>query len=173
MIARVQSYALSGLEGVCVTVEADISRGVPSYEMVGLPDAAVKESKERVRSAIKNSALEFPMHKITVNFAPAYVKKEGSSFDLPVAVSLLIGYGTLNANVEDTIFLGELALNGDLRPVSGVLPSIISARDKGFTKFIIPKDNAKELEHIKDIEIIPVQTVKDTIKILNKEKNTV
>ena len=138
MIARVQSYALSGLEGVCVTVEADISRGVPSYEMVGLPDAAVKESKERVRSAIKNSALEFPMHKITVNFAPAYVKKEGSSFDLPVAVSLLIGYGTLDAKVEDTIFLGELALNGDLRPVSGVLPSIISARDKGFTKFVIP-----------------------------------
>ena len=124
MIARVQSYALSGLEGVCVTVEADISRGVPSYEMVGLPDAAVKESKERVRSAIKNSALEFPMHKITVNFAPAYVKKEGSSFDLPVAISLLIGYGTLEANVDGTIFLGELALNGDLRPISGFyLPS--------------------------------------------------
>ena len=153
MIARVQSYALSGLEGVCVTVEADISRGVPSYEMVGLPDAAVKESKERVRSAIKNSALEFPMHKITVNFAPAYVKKEGSAFDLPVAISLLLGYGTLEANVDGMIFLGELALNGDLRPVSGVLPSIISARDKGFTKFVIPKDNAREASFIKGVSV--------------------
>ena len=159
MIARVQSYALSGLEGVCVTVEADISRGVPSYEMVGLPDAAVKESKERVRSAIKNSALEFPMHKITVNFAPAYVKKEGSSFDLPVAISLLLGYGTLQANVEGTVFLGELALNGDLRPVSGVLPAIISARDKGFTKFIIPKENGREASFIKGVSVYAAKMV--------------
>ena len=138
MIARVQSYALSGLEGVCVTVEADISKGLPSYELVGLPDAAVKESKERVRSAVKNSALAFPNHKITINLAPAYVKKEGSSFDLPVAVSLLLADGTLEADVSDTVFLGELALNGDLRPVSGVLPSIISARDKGFTSLESP-----------------------------------
>ena len=90
MIAKVQSYALSGLEGVCVTVETDISKGLPSYEMVGLPDTAVKESKERVRSAIKNSGLDFPAHRVTVNFAPAYVKKEGSAFDLPIAVSLLL-----------------------------------------------------------------------------------
>ena len=87
MIAKVQSYALSGLEGVPVTVEADVSKGLPAYEMVGLPDAAVKESRERVRSAIKNSGLDFPLHKITVNLAPAYVKKEGSAFDLPVAIS--------------------------------------------------------------------------------------
>ena len=134
MIAKVQSYALSGLEGVCVTVEADVSKGLPSYDMVGLPDAAVKESKERVRSAVKNSALEFPVHKITINLAPAYVKKEGSAFDLPVAISLLLAYGSLEANVQDVIFLGELALNGDLRPVTGVLPSLISARDKGLCR---------------------------------------
>lgn len=161
MIARVQSYALSGLEGVCVTVEADIARGVPSYEMVGLPDAAVKESKERVRSAIKNSMLEFPAHKITVNFAPAYVKKEGSSFDLPVAISLMLGYGTLQADVEGTVFLGELALNGDLRPVSGVLPSIISARDKGFRKFVIPKDNAREASFIQGVEVYAAKTLRE------------
>ena len=109
MIAKVQSYALSGLEGVPVTVEADVSRGLPSYEIVGLPDAAVKESRERVKSAVKNSALEFPTHKITVNLAPAYVKKEGSSFDLPVAVSVLLAYGSLVADVEGVVFLGELA----------------------------------------------------------------
>ena len=108
MIARVQSYALSGLEGVSVTVEADVSRGVPAYEMVGLPDAAVKESKERVRSAVKNSALEFPAHKIIVNLAPANVKKEGTSFDLPVAISLLLGYGTLNAKLAVTSSLASL-----------------------------------------------------------------
>ena len=170
MIARVQSYALSGLEGVCVTVEADISRGLPSYEMVGLPDAAVKESKERVRSAIKNSALEFPSHKITVNLAPAYVKKEGSSLDLPVAVSLLLASGALEAKVEGIIFLGELALNGELRPVSGVLPSIISARDKGFQKFILPYGNQKEASFIHGVEIYAAKTLREVVDHLSGVK---
>lgn len=167
MIAKVQSYALSGLEGVCVTVEADISKGLPSYEMVGLPDAAVKESKERVRSAIKNSALEFPIHKITVNLAPAYVKKEGSSFDLPVAVSLLLAYGALEADVSGHVFLGELALNGDLRSVAGVLPSLISARDKGFTKFIIPKDNEKEAGFIHGVNVYAAKNLREVVDHLS------
>ena len=167
MIAKVQSYALSGLEGVCVTVEADISKGLPSYEMVGLPDTAVKESKERVRSAIKNSGLEFPAHRITVNFAPAYVKKEGSAFDLPVAVSLLLAYGVLEADVGEYVFLGELALNGDLRPVSGVLPSIISARDKGFKKFIVPKDNEKEAGYIVGVEVYAAANLKEVVDHLS------
>ena len=170
MIARVQSYALSGLEGVCVTVEADISKGLPSYELVGLPDAAVKESKERVRSAVKNSALEFPNHKITINLAPAYVKKEGSSFDLPVAISLLLANGSLVADVSDTIFLGELALNGDLRPVSGVLPSIISARDKGFKKFIIPCDNGKEGGFIDGVAVFAARNLKEVVDHLSGNK---
>ena len=167
MIARVQSYALSGLEGVCVTVEADICKGLPSYEMVGLPDAAVKESKERVRSAVKNSALEFPIHKITVNLAPAYVKKEGTSFDLPVAISLVLAYGTLQAEVDGIIFLGELALNGDLRPVSGVLPSIISARDKGFKKFIIPQENEKEAGYIHGVEVYAAKNLREVVDHLS------
>ncbi len=170
MIAKVQSYALSGLDGVCVTVEADIARGIPSYDMVGLPDAAVKESKERVRSAVKNSALEFPAHKITINLAPAYVKKEGSSFDLPVAISLLIGEGALPNKVEDTIFLGELALNGDLRPVSGVLPSIISARDRGFKKFIIPYGNGKEASFIHGVETYAAKNLREVFDHLSGEK---
>jgi magnesium chelatase family protein len=167
MIARVQSYALSGLEGVCVTVEADVSKGLPSYDMVGLPDAAVKESKERVRSAIKNSGLAFPAHKITVNLAPAYVKKEGSYLDLPVAISLLLAYGELVANVQDTVFLGELALNGELRPVSGVLPSIISARDKGYTRFIIPKDNEREAGYVAGVEVYAAKTLREVVDHLS------
>ena len=170
MIARVQSYALSGLEGVCVMVEADISKGLPSYEMVGLPDAAVKESKERVKSAVKNSALEFPAHRITINLAPAYVKKEGTSFDLPVAISLLLGSGVLQTDVSGIVFLGELALNGDLRPVSGVLPSIISARDKGFCTFVIPKENEKEAGFIQGVTVYAANNLKEVVDHLSGEK---
>ena len=167
MIAKVLSYALLGLEGVPVAVETDISRGLPAFEMVGLPDAAVKESKERVRSAIKNSVLEFPAHKITVNFAPADVKKEGSAFDLPVAVSILAAYGVLRADMKDTVFLGELALNGELRPVSGVLPALISARDKGFQKFIVPKENAKEAGYIRGVKVYAAASLREVTEHLS------
>ncbi|MBQ8308304.1 MAG: YifB family Mg chelatase-like AAA ATPase [Clostridia bacterium] len=167
MIAKVQSYALSGLNGVAVTVEADVSRGIPSYEIVGLPDAAVKESKERVRSAVKNSALEFPAHKITINLAPAYVRKEGSAFDLPVAVCLLLASGGLHAETEGIVFLGELALNGDLRPVTGVLPTIISARDNGFTKFVVPFDNAKEASYIRGVETYAAKSLREVVDHLS------
>lgn len=169
MIAKVQSYALMGLEGVPVTVESDISKGMPSYDMVGLPDTAVKESKERVRSAIKNSALEFPIHKITVNLAPAYVKKEGSAFDLPVAISILVAYGALQADVSGILFLGELALNGDLRPVTGVLPSIISAKDNGFTTFIVPKANAKEAGFVQGVRVFAASSLKEVVNHLSGE----
>lgn len=167
MIAKVQSYALSGLEGVAVTVETDVSRGLPSYEIVGLPDAAVRESKERVRSAIKNSALNFPAHKITVNLAPAYVKKEGSAFDLPVAISLLLAYGELAADVSGVVFLGELALSGELRPVTGVLPAVISARDKGFTKFVVPYGNRKEAGYVRGVEVYAAKTLKEVVDHLS------
>ena len=167
MIAKVQSYALSGLEGVAVTVETDVSRGLPSYEMVGSPDAAVKESKERVKSAVKNSLLEFPTHRITVNLAPAYVKKEGSAFDLPVAVSLMLAYGELVADVSDTVFLGELALNGDLRPVTGVLPAIISARDKGFTTFVVPYENRKEAGYVHGVTVYAAKSLREVIDHLS------
>lgn len=167
MIAKVQSYALNGLEGVAVTVEADVSRGLPSYDMVGLPDTAVKESKERVRSAIKNSAIQFPIHKITINLAPAYVKKEGSSLDLPMAISILLASGELVAQTEKVIFLGELALNGDLRAVRGVLPIMISARDKGFTKFILPYENRKEAGFIEGVDVYPAKNLKEVVQHLS------
>ncbi|MBE7067881.1 MAG: ATP-binding protein [Clostridiales bacterium] len=167
MIARVYSYALSGLEGVEVTVEADVSKGLPSYELVGLPDTAVKESKERVRSAVKNSGLNFPAHKITVNLAPAYVKKIGSAFDLPVAVSILTAYGELQAEAEEYVFLGELALNGELRPVTGVLPALISARDKGWKKFVVPYGNAKEAGYIQGVEVYTAKTLREVVDHLS------
>ncbi len=167
MIAKVQSFALLGLEGVPVTVETDVSGGLPAYEMVGLPDAAVKESKERVKSAVKNSALQFPQHKITVNLAPAYVKKEGTAFDLPVAVSLLLAEGALSADVENTVFLGELALSGELRPVTGVLPLLISAKEKGYTRFVVPYANAKEAGYVRGVTVYPARSLREVVDHLS------
>lgn len=170
MIARVESYALFGLEGVPVTVETDISKGLPSFDMVGLPDAAVRESKERVRSAMKNSGLLFPTHKITVNYAPAYVKKEGSALDLATAVSLLKASGSLLAATDGIVFLGELALNGDLRPVLGVLPAIISAREKGYSRFVVPYGNAKEAGYVDGVNVYAAKNLREVFDHLSGEK---
>ncbi len=167
MIAKIICFTLVGLDGVPVEVETDVNKGVPAYDMVGLPDAAVKESKERVRSAIKNSGLLFPMNKITINFAPADLKKEGAAFDLAVAVSLLKGSEQLiGADVSDTVFLGELALNGDLRPINGLLPILISAKGHGFTKFVIPAANAPEARFLGGAEIYPAESLLAVVKHL-------
>ncbi len=164
MIAKIVCYALNGLEGVPVEVETDVNKGVPSYDMVGLPDAAVKESKERVRSALKNSGLLFPMNRITINFAPADIKKEGASFDLAVAISLLKASEQLvGADVKDVVFLGELALNGDVRPVAGILPILISAKGHGFTRFIVPAGNASEARFMGGAEIYPAATLNEVV----------
>lgn len=167
MIAKITCYALSGLEGVPVEVETDVNKGIPAYEMVGLPDTAVKESKERVRSAIKNSGMLFPMHKITVNFAPADIKKEGAIFDLAIAVSLLKASEQLvGADVRDTVFLGELALDGSLRPVNGLLPILISAKGHGYRKFIIPAGNAREARFLGGAEIYPADSLIQVVRHL-------
>ncbi len=167
MIAKIICFALNGLEGVPVEVETDVNKGVPAYEMVGLPDTAVKESKERVRSALKNSGLLFPMNKITVNFAPADIKKEGAAFDLAVAVSLLKASEQLvGADVSDTVFLGELALNGDLRPIAGLLPILISAKGHGFRKFLIPAANANEAKFLGGAEIYCARTLTEVVRHL-------
>lgn len=149
MLSKVTSFALSGLEGVPVEVETDINNGLPAYELVGLPDAAVKESRERVRSALKNSGRRFPQNKITVNLAPADLKKEGSYFDLAIAVGILKATGQLEgADCGGIVFLGELALDGALRPVAGILPLLISAKALGYGTFVIPAGNAKEAAYI-------------------------
>ncbi len=167
MIAKIICYALSGLEGIPVEVEADVNKGVPSYDMVGLPDTAVKESKERVRSALKNSGMLFPMNRITINFAPADLKKEGAAFDLAIAISLLkASEQLLSADVKDIVFLGELALTGDLRPINGLLPILISAKSHGFTKFIIPAENAEEARYLGGAEIYPASSLGDVVRHL-------
>ncbi len=167
MIAKIVCYALQGLEGVPVEVETDAAKGIPGYEMVGLPDAAVKESKERVRSAIKNSGLLFPLGKITVNFAPADIKKEGAAFDLAVAVSLLKASEQLvGARTDDTVFLGELALDGSVRPIAGLLPILISAKGHGYTRFVVPAGNAKEAAYLGGADIFPVRSLAETVAFL-------
>ncbi|MBO5782884.1 MAG: YifB family Mg chelatase-like AAA ATPase [Clostridia bacterium] len=170
MIATIHSFSLNGLDGFPVTVEADVNKGLPSYELVGLPDAAVKESKERVRSALKNSGFSFPVHKITVNLAPADLKKEGAGFDLAVALCLLKASDQLVTNLTDGyVFLGELGLNGDLRPVNGMLPMLIAARDRGFRQFILPKDNAKEAQYIEGVCAYAAQNLKEVVNHLSGE----
>lgn len=168
MLSTITSFALTGLEGVPVEVETDINKGMVSYDLVGLPDAAVKESKERVRSAIKNSALVFPVNKITVNLAPADIKKEGSHYDLPLAISILKASGQVD-NDDNIVFLGELALDGGLRPVNGILPILISARDKGFKKFIVPAGNYDEASYIEGIEVFALDSLKATVEFLKGE----
>ena len=170
MLAKVTSFTLVGLEGVPVDVETDISKGMTSYELVGLPDAAVKESRERVRSAIINARFHFPVNRITVNLAPADIKKEGSHYDLPIAVSILRASGQLeNASTEGFVILGELALDGGVRGVSGVLPVLISAKKKGFNRFILPLANANEAAYIEGAEVYAVKSLSEAAAFLKGE----
>lgn len=167
MLSKITSYALVGLDGVPVEVETDINKGAVRYELVGLPDAAVKESRERVYSAIRNSALRFPVNKITVNLAPADIKKEGSQYDLPIAVSLLTASEQLIADTDGIVMLGELALDGALRPVTGLLPALISAKDRGFKKFIVPYGNANEASYIAGVEVYALRTLREAFDFLS------
>lgn len=168
MLSKITSFALDGLDGVPVEVETDINKGMVSYDLVGLPDAAVKESKERVRSAIKNSGFVFPVNKITVNLAPADLKKAGSHYDLPLAVSILVASDQLAAT--DFVLLGELALDGALRPVKGMLPLLISARDRGCKKFIIPADNASEAGYISGVTVYALPSLKAVTELISGVK---
>lgn len=169
MLAKVYSFALLGLEGKRIEVETDISKGLPAYDVVGLPDTAVKESRERVHSAIKNTMLLFPNNKITVNLAPADLKKEGSGLDLAIAICILKASGQVKNAFEDTIFFGELALDGSLRPVRGILPLLISARNSGYKKFVLPKGNEKEASYLGDVEVYAAHTLAQTVSFLNGE----
>ena len=167
MIAKIQSYALSGLKGIPISIEVDVNNGLPALDIVGLGDAAIKEAKERVRSAIKNSGRTVPTRKITVNLAPADVKKEGSSFDLSLAIGILKATGQLVAEVGDTVFLGELSLDGSLRRINGVLPTVIAAATDGLKKFIIPKDNVKEATFVEGITVYPAENLAEVIDHLS------
>lgn len=163
MLSKLISYGLEGLNGFVVEVEIDISGGLPSFDIVGLADTAVKESKERVRSAIKNSGKKIAPSKITVNLAPADVKKEGSSLDLPIALGILCSSGQLEADLSDVVILGELSLDGTLRHVTGLLPMIISAYKDGYKKFIVPKSNEQEASFIDGVSVYAAESLKTVI----------
>lgn len=167
MIAKIQSYTLYGLNGIPVSVEVDVNNGLPAFDIVGLGDAAVKESKERVRSAVKNSGRTIPPKKITANFAPAFIKKSGSAFDLPLAVGVLCATGQLVADFGKTVFLGELSLDGSIRKAVGVLPILVSAISEGYTTFIIPKDNAREASFVSGAEIYAADTLSEVVDHLS------
>lgn len=159
MVVKCNSLGLFGIDSFCVEVEADVSKGIPAFDIVGLPDASVKESKDRVRSAMKNCGFEFPTVRIIINLAPADIKKEGPVYDLPILVSLLQATSQINADLSDCAFVGELSLSGELRRINGVLPMAIKAAQSGIKKLFVPFENALEGAVVKGIEVYPVKTV--------------
>ena len=167
MLAKVLSSAVIGIDAYVVEVEVDIAHGLPSFSTVGLPEGAVRESKERVKAAVKNSGYQFPSDRITVNLAPADIKKEGSAFDLPIALGILAATGLIDASdVEDHIFLGELALDGMIRPIRGALSMAIAARDNRLKGVFLPEENAFEAGVVDGISIFPVKTLSQVIGVL-------
>lgn len=167
MLAKVNSFGLSGIEGYLVTTEVDITNGLPGFDIVGLGDTSIKESKERVKSAIKNSGFKYPTNKIVVNLAPADIKKEGPIYDLAIAMGILFASGQLDVTKKDDIvFIGELSLDGSIRKVNGVLPILIAARNLGLKKFVIPYDNEIEASYIEGIEVYCIKTLTEVVKFI-------
>ncbi len=170
MFSKVFSSATFGIDAVIVEVETHYEKQLPSIVIVGLPDSAVRESKERVTAAIKNSGFEFPLKKITINLAPADIKKEGSSFDLPIAVGILAAAEIIpNETLQNSIILGELSLDGSLRKVKGILPIAVEALKKGFKNIILPKESVKEASIVDGLDVYGVSNLKETVQLLNGE----
>lgn len=168
MLAKVTSATLLGIEGVPIYVEIDITNGLPSFTIVGLPDQAVQESRERIRSAIKNSGLNFPIKRITVNLAPADIKKEGPAFDLPIAIGILVASEALFPRIEDPfIIVGELSLDGAIRPVNGIISIAIMARDLGVPVIFVPYENSSEAALIPGIKVYGIKTLTELVQYLN------
>src|SRR3989344_5028050 len=160
MLAKVISAAVVGLNSLPVEVEVDISsQGLPSFTIVGLPDKAVEESKERVRSAIKNTGADFPARRITVNLAPADLPKEVPSYDLPIALGILIASEQLKTDAKNSLFLGELSLDGNLRHINGVLSCVLMAKEKKIKSVFVPSINAKEASVVKEVDIYPISSL--------------
>ena len=168
MLARVLSSTVFGIDAYQVEVEVDIAQGLPAFATVGLPEGAVKESKDRVKAAIKNCGYDFPSRRITVNLAPADVKKEGAAFDLPMAIGILAATEIVHKGKLNHYFIvGELSLDGQVKPVKGTLPIAVAARDAGLRGMLLPKENAKEAAVVQGLEILPVHTLSDCIQFLN------
>jgi magnesium chelatase family protein len=171
MLARVYSCAVIGLDGVVVEVEVDTGQGLPGMTIVGLPDAAVQESRERVQAAVKNAGIPYPRKRIVVNLAPAAVRKEGPAYDLPIALGMLIYTGFLPPEAaEGLMVVGELSLDGNVRHARGVLPMAATARQAGFERIAVPEADAAEAALIPDLEVIPVPSLAALFHHLNGRK---
>lgn len=166
MLARVTSCATIGLEGVLVQVEVDTGQGQPRFIIVGLPDTAIQESRERVRSAIRNSGVRFPLGRVTVNLAPADIRKEGPAYDLPIAVGVLMAAGAVHADLDDALLIGELSLDGSLRHTNGILPMVAVGRREGLKRAFVPWVDADEAALVEGIEVYPVDTLAGLVKHL-------
>ena len=174
MLSIIKSMSLLGLNGYLISVEVDVSAGIPCFEIVGLPDTSIKESRERVQTAIRNTGIQLLSKKIIVNLAPANIRKEGSMFDLPMAVGVLIATKNIknkkiNDILENTVFIGELSLDGTLNKVSGILPVCIEAKKLGIKQIVLPQENAKEASIIDGLNVLPVKTLQDVISYLNND----
>ena len=168
MLIGVKSMSLQGIDGYLVDVQVDVSTGMPNWEVVGLPDTSVRESKERVRAAIKNSGFYLPSRKIVINLAPAYTKKEGSFFDLPIAVGILHDIGIIQStDISNILFIGELSLDGKLNKINGILPMCIEAYNLGIKDVIIPYENRLEAGVINGLNIYPAKDLNCVINHLN------
>jgi len=171
MFARLTSGAVLGIEARLIEVQCDISDGLPTFQVVGLPEKEVSESRERIRSAIKNSGLSFPSGRITANLAPADLRKEGVGFDLPIAAAILIASGQLPDPSDELVLVGELALNGDVRGVPGVLPIALETAANGLSGIVVSEENAAEAALVKGISVYPVRTLGDLVRFLRKEED--
>ncbi|MBQ9531001.1 MAG: YifB family Mg chelatase-like AAA ATPase [Eubacterium sp.] len=170
MFAKVKTQGIMGLNTFDVTVEADLSSGLPRFDVVGLPDAAVKESRDRVRASIKNCRYEFPVSRITVNIAPADIKKEGSFYDLPILIAVLKASSQLKASTEDYSFIGELSLDGEIRSTNGILPMVLQAKQSNIGAVFIPADNAREGSVVDGIDVLPAKNIYEVIDHLSGQK---
>ncbi|MBQ8135396.1 MAG: YifB family Mg chelatase-like AAA ATPase [Clostridia bacterium] len=170
MVVNIKSMGLFGMDAFPVSVETDISKGISAFEIVGLPDASIKEARDRVRSAIRNCGFEFPTKRIVVNLAPADVKKVGSFYDLPILVSLLLSTGAISNELDDSVFIGEVSLAGELRSVNGVLPMAIAAKELGCRNFYVPAMNAREGAVVQGINVIPVKNISELVMHLRGKK---
>src|SRR3954465_13023544 len=168
MLARVRSAAVFGIDAAPVSIEVDVSNGLPCFTVVGLPDASVRESRDRIRSAIRNSGYEFPVRKITVNLAPADVRKAGASFDLPIALGVLAACGVIDRrDVDDVLILGELSLDGGIQPARGVLPVAAAARRRNIPGLLIPSANGAEAAVVEGLKFFPVRSLREAVSALN------
>ena len=174
MLATVLSGALVGIDGLLVEVEVDVALGLPQFTTVGLPEGAVRESKDRVRSAIKNSGYEFPARKITVNLAPADIKKEGSAYDLPIALGILAAAGYLDKQrLAEYVLFGELSLDGRVKPVQGILPLAVMAKDRGLKGLLVPQANAAEAAVVDGVAVFGVPSLSEAFLFLNQQQELV